>query len=116
MPTSLSTLQSGIKTDALVLLAKIYYASGLYEEALEELNKSGFEVIDQVASTVRNLQLMAEAYAIKAFSLEKVRSSIIIKYFSVMTSCPSLLTVGSYYVLRAVGRPIMARNSRNDRS
>ena len=54
------------------MLAKVYYASGLYEEALEELINSCFENIDQVANTVRNLQLMAEAYGIKGFSLEKV--------------------------------------------
>ncbi|CAG7716142.1 unnamed protein product [Allacma fusca] len=67
--------QSGLKTDALVLLAKVYFASGLYEEALEELNKSGFENIDHPAHTVRNLQLMAEAYSVKGFCLEKVGRS-----------------------------------------
>ena len=65
-------MKSGLKTDVRVLLSKLYYASGLYEEALDELEKSGFENVCEVAQSVRNLQLMAEANAIKAHCLEKV--------------------------------------------
>jgi len=56
---------SGLRTDAHILLAKVNYASGLYEETLEELDRSRFERIEGVAQTVRNLQLMAEANAIE---------------------------------------------------
>ncbi|CAL8143136.1 unnamed protein product [Orchesella dallaii] len=66
---------SGLQTDAHILLAKIYYASALYEEALEELDRSRFEQIETVAYTVRNYQLMAEAYAMKAHCIEKVGRS-----------------------------------------
>jgi hypothetical protein len=57
------------------LLAKINYAFGLYEETLEELEKSRFESIAVIAQTVRNYQLMAEAHAMKAHCLEKVGRS-----------------------------------------
>ncbi|XP_021951202.1 tetratricopeptide repeat protein 7B isoform X2 [Folsomia candida] len=67
--------QSGLRTDAHILLAKINYASALFEETLEELEKSKFEQIDAVAQTVRNLQLMAEANAMKAHCIEKVGRS-----------------------------------------
>lgn len=64
-----------MQTDAHILLSKIYYASALYEESLEELEKSRFEQIETVAYTVRNYQLMAEAYAMKAHCIEKVGRS-----------------------------------------
>lgn len=50
----------------------------MYEEALDELEKSRFEDLEPTSgyeSTVRNCQLMAEANAIKAYCLEKVGRS-----------------------------------------
>ena len=65
-------LQLGIKTEVRILLAKIQYASALYEETLDELSKSGFDNMVEIAQNVRHIQLIAEAHAMRAHCLEKV--------------------------------------------
>ncbi|KAF7494228.1 Tetratricopeptide repeat protein 7B [Sarcoptes scabiei] len=74
--------ETPLMMDANLLLAKAYYISGDYREALEFIRQSG---IDSIASVDRNLplrviKLIAESFTVKGMSLEKISNHLPLKY------------------------------------
>lgn len=51
--------------DALLLLAKLEYAMGDYEGALNRLTAAGLDQLTEKALPTRSLRIVAESYAIK---------------------------------------------------
>ncbi|XP_069961157.1 tetratricopeptide repeat protein 7B-like isoform X7 [Cherax quadricarinatus] len=61
-----------VSLDALLLLSKLEYAMGDYEGALGRLATAGLDQLTEKALPTRSLRIVAESYAIKGLSSEKV--------------------------------------------
>lgn len=61
-----------VSLDALLLLSKLEYAMGDYEGALGRLTAAGLDQLTEKALPTRSLRIVAESYAIKGLSSEKV--------------------------------------------
>ncbi|ROT61164.1 Tetratricopeptide repeat protein 7B [Penaeus vannamei] len=59
------SLQLEVSLDALLLLAKLEYAMGDYEGALNRLTAAGLDQLTEKALPTRSLRIVAESYAIK---------------------------------------------------
>ncbi|XP_055385145.1 tetratricopeptide repeat protein 7B [Condylostylus longicornis] len=62
--------RAGIALDAYLLLAKLCYACGQYEESLENFIKAELNTLSEKELTLRSLKILAESYAIKGLCLE----------------------------------------------
>ncbi|XP_059622260.1 tetratricopeptide repeat protein 7B [Phlebotomus argentipes] len=62
--------RAGIALDAHLLLAKLAYACGQYDEVLEHFVKAELNSLSEKELTPRSLRILAESYAIKGLSLE----------------------------------------------
>uniref|UniRef100_A0A7G3ANH5 Putative calmodulin-binding protein n=1 Tax=Lutzomyia longipalpis TaxID=7200 RepID=A0A7G3ANH5_LUTLO len=62
--------KAGIALDAHLLLAKLAYACGTYDEVLEHFTKAELNSLSEKELTPRSLRILAESYAIKGLSLE----------------------------------------------
>uniref|UniRef100_A0A1L8DM18 Putative calmodulin-binding protein n=1 Tax=Nyssomyia neivai TaxID=330878 RepID=A0A1L8DM18_9DIPT len=62
--------KAGIALDAHLLLAKLAYASGNYDEVLGHFTKAELNSLSEKELTPRSLRILAESYAIKGLSLE----------------------------------------------
>ncbi|VIO91601.1 Uncharacterized protein BM_BM729 [Brugia malayi] len=62
--------KSTIYLEANLLLAKLHYYCADYEQAMKDIDNSRLEFGDTPFESLRDLRLVAEAYAIKGFSLE----------------------------------------------
>ncbi|XP_043238753.1 tetratricopeptide repeat protein 7B-like [Amphibalanus amphitrite] len=58
--------------DAHLLLGKLHYAMGLYEDALLNLSRAGLDTLSKRQLPTRSLRVVAESYAVKGLCLEKV--------------------------------------------
>ena len=54
-----------VSLDALLLLAKLEYATGDYNAALTKLNNAGLDKLHEKPLTIRSLKIIAESFAIK---------------------------------------------------
>ncbi|XP_022249921.1 tetratricopeptide repeat protein 7B-like isoform X2 [Limulus polyphemus] len=59
-------------TDAHLLLAKLLYAQGSYEESVSQLGLGGLDGLTQKQLSNRNLKIVAESFAVKGLCLEKI--------------------------------------------
>lgn len=57
--------QLGLVTDAYLLLAKLHYVMGMYEEALKNLNVAGLNDLTEKSLPNRILRVVAESFAVK---------------------------------------------------
>ncbi|KAK0416703.1 hypothetical protein QR680_012640 [Steinernema hermaphroditum] len=76
LQTSLETNSESavISMDARLLLAKLYYFVANFREALANIEKSKLDKAGTPFETLRALKLVAEAYAIKGFSMEQLNA------------------------------------------
>lgn len=58
-------LQAGVALDANLLLGKLHYAMGMFEEALNYYNEADLQSLTEKALPSRSLRIVAESYAIK---------------------------------------------------
>ncbi|XP_023178197.2 tetratricopeptide repeat protein 7B isoform X2 [Drosophila hydei] len=63
--------KAGIALDAYLLLAKLCYACGEYEQSLENFIKAELNTLAEKELTLRSLKILAESYAIKGLCLEQ---------------------------------------------
>ncbi|KAG1708461.1 Tetratricopeptide repeat protein 7B [Nymphon striatum] len=70
----------GLVTDAYLLLAKLHYAMGLYEEALKNLAVAGLNELNEKPLPNRILRVVTESFAVKGFCLEKTPPSSTSKF------------------------------------
>ncbi|KAI9556045.1 hypothetical protein GHT06_018612 [Daphnia sinensis] len=73
------TLPAGIEgsrttgsMDAQLLLAKLHFACGEYNEALQFLSEAGLDQLTEKPLPVRSLKIIAESFAVQALALEKI--------------------------------------------
>ncbi|XP_034106160.1 tetratricopeptide repeat protein 7B isoform X2 [Drosophila nasuta] len=66
--------KAGIALDAYLLLAKLSYACGEYEQSLENFVKAELNTLAEKELTLRSLKILAESYAIKGLCLEQQAS------------------------------------------
>ncbi|KAH8413622.1 hypothetical protein KR222_002147 [Zaprionus bogoriensis] len=66
--------KAGIALDAYLLLAKLCYACGEYEQSLENFVKAELNTLAEKELTLRSLKILAESYAIKGLCLEQQAS------------------------------------------
>ncbi|XP_046456271.1 tetratricopeptide repeat protein 7B-like isoform X2 [Daphnia pulex] len=73
------TLSAGIEgsrttgsMDAQLLLAKLHFACGEYNEALQFLSEAGLDQLTEKPLPVRSLKIIAESFAVQALALEKI--------------------------------------------
>lgn len=73
---------SPLMMDANLLLAKAYYISGQYHDALNYIRQSGINSIVNIDKSLplRVIKLIAESFSVKAMSLEKISSRRSLKY------------------------------------
>ncbi|VDK61460.1 unnamed protein product [Onchocerca ochengi] len=62
--------KSTVFLEANLLLAKLHYYCAEYEQAIQDIENSRLEFGDTPFESLRDLRLVAEAYAIKGFSIE----------------------------------------------
>lgn len=62
--------RAGIALDAYLLLAKLCYACGQYEQSLEGFVQAELNTLSEKELTLRSLKILAESYAIKGLCLE----------------------------------------------
>lgn len=62
--------KAGIALDAHLLLAKLYYASGDFENSLEHFKLAEIDNLSEIALSSRTLRILAESYAVKGLCLE----------------------------------------------
>ncbi|VDK68060.1 unnamed protein product [Litomosoides sigmodontis] len=62
--------KSTIYLEANLLLAKLHYYCAEYQQAIQDIENSRLEFGDTPFESLRDLRLVAEAYAIKGFSIE----------------------------------------------
>ncbi|XP_023226357.1 tetratricopeptide repeat protein 7B-like [Centruroides sculpturatus] len=62
----------GLVTDTYLLLSKLLFAQGYYDEALNHLAKSGLDKLAERQFSNRIMKIVAESFAIKGLCLEKV--------------------------------------------
>lgn len=63
-------LKAGISLDAHLLLAKLSYACGQYEDCLKHIGSAELDSLTEKQLSVRSLRILAESYAIKGLCLE----------------------------------------------
>ncbi|XP_037915615.1 tetratricopeptide repeat protein 7B [Hermetia illucens] len=63
--------KAGIALDAFLLLAKLDYACGNYDESLDNFIKAELNTLSEKELTLRSLRILAESYAIKGLCLEQ---------------------------------------------
>ncbi|KAH8267396.1 hypothetical protein KR026_011306, partial [Drosophila bipectinata] len=66
--------KAGIALDAYLLLAKLCFACGEYEQSLENFVKAELNTLAEKELTLRSLKILAESYAIKGLCLEQQTS------------------------------------------
>ncbi|XP_017880228.1 tetratricopeptide repeat protein 7B isoform X2 [Ceratina calcarata] len=64
--------QALVVLDAHLLLGKLHYAMGMYEEALEHYHQAELHTLTEKPLPCRSLRIIAESYAIKGLCLEKL--------------------------------------------
>lgn len=70
----------GLVTDTHLLLSKLLFAQGFYDESLNHLAKSGLDKLAERQFSNRIMKIVAESFAIKGLCLEKVPLSSTSKY------------------------------------
>uniref|UniRef100_A0A0K8TA39 Tetratricopeptide repeat protein 7 N-terminal domain-containing protein n=2 Tax=Lygus hesperus TaxID=30085 RepID=A0A0K8TA39_LYGHE len=73
-------VKAGVALDAHLLLGKLHYATGHYEEALKHFMEADLHSLTEKPLPSRSLKIVAESYAVKGLSLEKVPPSSTSKY------------------------------------
>ncbi|XP_030375238.1 tetratricopeptide repeat protein 7B [Scaptodrosophila lebanonensis] len=63
--------KAGIALDAYLLLAKLSFACGEYEQSLENFVKAELNTLAEKELTLRSLKILAESYAIRGLCLEQ---------------------------------------------
>ncbi|EDW89789.1 tetratricopeptide repeat protein 7B isoform X1 [Drosophila yakuba] len=63
--------KAGIALDAYLLLAKLCFACGEYEQSLDNFVKAELNTLAEKELTLRSLKILAESYAIKGLCLEQ---------------------------------------------
>lgn len=71
--------------DAHLLLGKLHYAMGMYEEALKHYQQAELHTLTEKPLPCRSLRIIAESYAIKGLH------QILFKSFSTLLVCTSAL-------------------------
>ncbi|KAH8280421.1 hypothetical protein KR018_006699 [Drosophila ironensis] len=66
--------KAGIALDAYLLLAKLCFACGEYEQSLDNFVKAELNTLAEKELTLRSLKILAESYAIKGLCLEQQTS------------------------------------------
>jgi len=61
----------GVRLDSYILLGKLYFALGNYSEALGYYERAQIDTLEEKQLPPRSLKILAEAFAIKAMSMEK---------------------------------------------
>ncbi|XP_015922937.1 tetratricopeptide repeat protein 7B isoform X2 [Parasteatoda tepidariorum] len=69
-----------VMRDAHLLLAKLLYSQGSYEDALSHLNKGGLDSLTERPLSNRIMKVVAESFAVKGLCLEKIPPSSTSKY------------------------------------
>ncbi|CAL1283803.1 unnamed protein product [Larinioides sclopetarius] len=69
-----------VMRDAHLLLAKLLYSQGLYDDALSHLNKGGLDSLTEKQLSNRIMKVVAESFAIKGLCLEKIPLSTTSKF------------------------------------
>nr|XP_034182983.1 tetratricopeptide repeat protein 7B isoform X2 [Osmia lignaria] len=64
--------QALVVLDAHLLLGKVHYAMGMYEEALNHYQQAELHALTEKPLPCRSLRIIAESYAIKGLCLEKL--------------------------------------------
>ncbi|XP_069687732.1 tetratricopeptide repeat protein 7B-like isoform X2 [Periplaneta americana] len=72
--------KAGVMLDSNLLLGKLHYAMGLYEDSLNYYNQAELQTLTEKQLPSRSLRIVAESYAIKGMCLEKVPPSSSSKY------------------------------------
>ncbi|XP_068086274.1 tetratricopeptide repeat protein 7B isoform X4 [Anabrus simplex] len=72
--------KAGVLLDSNLLLGKVHYAMGNYQEALNYYNQAELQTLTEKQLPSRSLRIVAESYAIKGLCLEKVPPSSSSKY------------------------------------
>lgn len=62
----------GILKDAHLLLAKLLYSQGFYDEALSHLSEGGIDNLTEKQLSNRMMKIVAESFAVKGLCIEKV--------------------------------------------
>ncbi|KAF2360704.1 Tetratricopeptide repeat 2 [Trinorchestia longiramus] len=60
-----------VSLDAMLLLAKLEYATGDYSAALNRLSNAGLDKLQEKSLTMRSLKIVAESFAIQGLCLEQ---------------------------------------------
>ncbi|KAJ9596857.1 hypothetical protein L9F63_012113, partial [Diploptera punctata] len=72
--------KAGVMLDSYLLLGKLHYAMGMYEDSLNYYNQAELQTLTEKQLPSRSLRIVAESYAIKGMCLEKVPPSSSSKY------------------------------------
>ncbi|CAL7951682.1 unnamed protein product [Xylocopa violacea] len=72
--------QALVVLDAHLLLGKLHYAMGMYEEALKHYQQAELHTLTEKPLPCRSLRIIAESYAIKGLCLEKLPPNSKSKY------------------------------------
>lgn len=62
--------KAGIALDSHLLLAKLFYASGEFEQSLEHFKLAELDNLSEKQLSSRSLKILAESYAVKGLCLE----------------------------------------------
>lgn len=57
--------KAGVALDSHLLLGKLHYAMGMFEESLNHYNEADLQSLTEKALPSRSLRIVAESYAIK---------------------------------------------------
>ncbi|XP_055531177.1 tetratricopeptide repeat protein 7B [Wyeomyia smithii] len=72
--------KAGIALDAHLLLAKLYYACGQYDESLQNFVLAELSTLSEKHLSPRSIRILAESYAIKGMCLEKKGTKTLSKF------------------------------------
>ncbi|XP_078050609.1 tetratricopeptide repeat domain 7 [Augochlora pura] len=72
--------QALVVLDAHLLLGKVHYAMGMYEEALNHYKEAELDTLTEKQLPCRSLRIIAESYAIKGLCLERLPPNSKSKY------------------------------------
>ncbi|XP_073996401.1 tetratricopeptide repeat domain 7 [Rhodnius prolixus] len=73
-------IKAGVALDAHLLLGKLHYAMGCYEDSLKHFMEADLQSLTEKSLPSRSLKIVAESYAVKGLCLEKVPPSSTSKY------------------------------------
>ncbi|XP_014242615.1 tetratricopeptide repeat protein 7B isoform X2 [Cimex lectularius] len=73
-------VKAGVALDAHLLLGKLHYATGQYEDSLKHYMEADLQSLTEKSLPSRSLRIVAESYAVKGLCLEKVPPSSTSKY------------------------------------